>query len=214
MNDYKTMSPAQIAVMLFGTDSEKRALTTITNGGQTSSKAYPMDFIGNHGKHRWVKIQVNNTGTSNTAQTLRIGSKAGLAGRYELYNLSPAACDDTVITDQYGAGCKMTQGISLLMDRAVVFDNLRVISTNTNQLANDALVRTLYYDGQNDTVPKIISSQWEMSDNRTNMAVFNEPILIGTYECFEYPILANTTVSVEFEIIAANLTEWFNVLKF
>ena len=161
-----------------------------------------------------VQFQYVNTGVGNSDQNIVFGSVISQTDNFNFWGQSASAADDTVITDQNGAGVQATQGFGkLVSSKAVIISKIKVKATNNDsQLNQNFLYRQLQYDGTVKDTLANISYTVQMTDQRTDLVVMSTFFLLDSQYFLQYTALAGKTFSVYFDIQAANTVETFKEL--
>jgi hypothetical protein len=201
---------------VFGDPSKLSTLSTTDESGNRGN-AMIVENSSGFKQRKIVQIKFDNTGSGNADQILRIGGLAATAGAAQLFNLPAGAADDPVILDQYGAGCKFTQGLGLMTQNSGLYiRDFQVLSTvdNSPQLDESIIRRRLYFNGDSVPITDVAAATFEMSDQRKNMMKDREAIFyLSALDFLEYTILAGSKGTIIFEIVGADLSVLMNVLK-
>lgn len=199
----------------FGADARKAQLVTYSEDGNVG-KTMLIENSSGYRQRRNVEIQIDNSKPGNADQILRIGGVAGTAGAAQLFNLPAGAADDPVIEDQYGVGCKFTQGFCYMTEKGIYIRDFQVLSDvdNSPQLRQQLERVRLYFNGNNTIISDPAAITFEMSDQRKNMMKDRDSVYyINSLNWFQYKIIAGFKGSLLFEIVSADLTATMNVLK-
>jgi hypothetical protein len=186
--------------------SNAHSMTTISENGKVG-KVLLVEHSEGFSDRNVIQIKIDNTG--GTDQILYIGGLAALAGYAQLFDLPAGAQDDGTISDQYGIGCKFTQGLSLMMNKGVYIHDFQVLSTadNSLQLQQDIVVRKAYFNGDTTPITYPAAVTFEMSDNRKNMLKDpNAFFFINDLNWLEYTVIADFVGTILLQVKGADLT--------
>lgn len=164
-----------------------------------------------------VQFQYNNSALGNTQQKIIFGSVISQTDDFNFWNTGTSAADDTVITDQNGAGVQFTQGFGkLVSSKAIIVSMIKVKATNNDtQLNQNFLYRQLQYDSTIKDTLSNISYTVQMTDQRTDLVVMSTFFLLDSQYFLQYNALATKVFSVYMNLEATNSVETFkNLPKF
>ncbi len=187
--------------------------TSKFGGGQGSAvileTAYAADTI-----NPIVQFSINNAGVGATDQLVRFGSVIAAADAYLFWDLPAGASDDAVIVDQNGAGCQFVQGFSkLVSSKSVIVSKIKVkMATTDIQLNNPFTYNELEYDGTVKPTKSNVGYTESKYDQQTNIVEVNTNYILDAQNYLEYQVLATKSLSVFFQLEAANSVETFKAL--
>ncbi len=201
--------------MTFGDQGRPSQLTTAVEGNKRGM-ALLVENSGGFRERNVIEINLDNTGVGATDQILYIGGLAALAGQAELFGLPAGAQDNAVITDQYGIGCKFTQGLSLMVNKGVYIYDFQVLADvdNAPQLREPIVRRRIFFNGDNTPITLPAAVTFDMSDNRKNMMKDSDAFFfLNDLNWLEYKIKAGFAGSILFQVKAADLSAIMNIVK-
>lgn len=108
-----------------------------------------------------------------TDQKVILGSVLGIGGAYAFYGQNPSACDDALVSDQFGANIRAVQGFSNLVNHnPVIATIVQMISTDATQLNQPFTYNDITYDATVNKVTSNTTSTFTRFDTATNVVNF------------------------------------------
>ncbi len=184
------------------------------------SKALALDNSAGFENRTVIQIKIDNDDVGNADQILYIGSWASQAGTAELLGQPAGAQDDAVIKDQYGTGCKFTQGVGLMTLKGAYIHDFQVLAASesiadtTGQLLEDIVTREYYFNGDSVPITYPAAVTFEMTDQRKNMLKDeNAFFYVDALNGIEYKIKAGFRGTILLQIKSADLTSFMTLLQ-
>jgi hypothetical protein len=163
---------------------------------------------------RILQFPIDNTGAGSKAVKVRFGSYVGQKDAYANFGITEGACDNAVVTDDIGVGCKRVQAFSKFVeDNPVVTGKIKILCDDVNQLAKPVYHKSLNIDGSepNSTTIDVAYTQ-SRSDNRQNLVEIPVSKVLDSTRYFEYLVGSGTKLTFYIELAGISNTETFTPL--
>lgn len=179
---------------------DKTALgTAISASGCESRSTVKISTAEGCGEqNKVIQFSIDNSGVGAATQKLRIGSWAALTAAFTQFGLTAGAADNVVITDDFGASVQKVQGFSkMTISSDVIVEEIRVISSFTNQLTQQFSHKRILFDFTVIPIVTNIAYTEDKSDQRTDLLIAKGRWLLNGRQFLEFTSLLATTMTIQ-----------------